>query len=88
VFTGITGGIGRVVSVGSSLVVDAGSLVNGVEIGASMAVNGVCLTVTTINDKAFTVDIMPETLRRTNLGMLKAGDTVNLERALAFGGEM
>lgn len=87
-FTGITGGTGRVVSSGNKIVVAAGGLAKGLELGASMAVNGVCLTVTAINGDAFSVDVMPETLRRTNLGTLRPGDRVNLERALAFGGEM
>jgi riboflavin synthase len=51
-------------------------------------VNGVCLTVTQYDAAAFTVGLAPETLRRTNLGDLRAGDGVNLERAVAAGGRM
>lgn len=50
-------------------------------IGASIAVNGVCLTVTQFDDKHFTVNCAPETLKRTNLGDCRTGDKVNLERA-------
>ena len=55
------------------------------ETGESIAVNGVCLTVTSTSDDRFTADVMPETLRRTTLGTLTDGATVNLERALRFG---
>ncbi|HZU77420.1 MAG TPA: riboflavin synthase, partial [Dehalococcoidia bacterium] len=51
-------------------------------VGDSICVNGVCLTVTSLRDGAFTVDTVPETRRRTNLGDLQPGDRVNLERAL------
>jgi len=56
--------------------------------GDSIAVNGACLTVTDFDRASFSVDVMPETLQRTNLGLLKAGDGVNLERATALGGKM
>jgi len=56
--------------------------------GDSLAVNGVCLTVTSLDEESFTVDVMPETLNRTNLRGLKKGDIVNLERALALGGRI
>ncbi len=55
------------------------------EIGESIAVNGVCLTVSSVSDDGFTADVMPETLQRTTLGALAGGETVNLERALRFG---
>jgi riboflavin synthase len=55
------------------------------ETGESIAVNGVCLTVASASDDGFTADVMPETLRRTTLGALTDGATVNLERALRFG---
>jgi len=58
------------------------------ELGGSIAVNGICLTVTEFDDKAFCVDVMPETLQRTNLGLLHAGDKVNLERPLKLNGEI
>jgi riboflavin synthase len=55
------------------------------ELGESIAVNGACLTVATVDDEAFAADVMPETLHRTTLGELTEGATVNLERALKFG---
>jgi riboflavin synthase len=54
-------------------------------IGESVAVNGACLTVVDVRDDEFTFEIGPETLRKTNLGALKAGDRVNLERSLKIG---
>ena len=57
----------------------------GLEIGESIAVNGVCLTVASVSSGAFEADVMPETLQRTTLGELTAGAIVNLERALRFG---
>ena len=54
--------------------------------GDSIAVNGICLTVTDFNDKFFTVDVMNETWSRTSLERLKQGDGVNLERAMAANG--
>ena len=56
--------------------------------GDSIAVNGVCLTVAKISSAAFYADVMPETLRKTNLHELKAGEKVNLERALPMGGRL
>ncbi len=88
-FTGIVEEIGRVVSAPSGkLVIAAEGVLAGVEKGASMAVNGVCLTVTDFDRKSFSVDVMPETLKRTNLGLLRAGDGVNLERPLVLGGRL
>ncbi len=55
------------------------------ELGESIAVNGACLTVATVDGHAFAADVMPETLHRTTLGELTEGATVNLERALKFG---
>ncbi|OOF40491.1 riboflavin synthase subunit alpha [Rodentibacter rarus] len=60
----------------------------GLEIGASVANNGVCLTVTEIYDDLVSFDLMQETLRITNLGELKAGDFVNIERAMQMGDEI
>jgi riboflavin synthase len=53
-----------------------------------MAVNGVCLTVTSLSNRGFGVDVMPETLRSSNLGGLHYGDRVNLERAIVVGGRL
>jgi len=83
VFTGIVEEIGKVTSAQpGNLVITASQVLPGMELGGSIAVNGVCLTVTGFNSRSFVVDIMPETLRRTNLGLLGAGDEVNLERPL------
>jgi len=86
VFTGIVEEVGRVISARpGSLAIAAGNVLEGIEKGASIAVNGVCLTVTSFDNKSFSVDVMPETSNRTNLGLLKTGDGVNLERALSLG---
>ncbi len=57
-------------------------------LGASIAVNGICLTVTDWSDNDFAVDVMPETMKRTNLGHLQKGSLVNLEPALALNGKL
>jgi riboflavin synthase len=89
VFTGIVQEIGIIVSATKNgLVIEAGRALGGIQAGSSIAVNGVCLTVTVFDNKTFTVDVMPETLNRTNLGQLHAGDRVNIERPLAFNGEI
>ena len=82
-FTGIVEEVGKVSSVQpGGLVITAGKVLQGVELGGSIAVNGVCLTVTNFDSDSFSVDIMPETLERTNLGLLSVGGEVNLERPL------
>jgi len=87
VFTGIIEEVGRVASAQSnSLTISASQALCGMEAGGSIAVNGVCLTITSFNTSSLSVDIMPETLMRTNLGLLCVGDEVNLERPLALGG--
>jgi len=89
VFTGIIQEAGSVVSVAAGkLVIAAGKVLDGLEPGGSIAVNGICMTVTDFNDKTFTVDVMPETIRRTSLEKLNAGDRVNLERPMGLGGEV
>ena len=88
-FTGIIEEVGRVISAQSgNLVIAASNILQGMEPGGSIAVNGVCLTVTNFDSSSFSVDIMPETLNRTNLGLLHAGDRVNLERPLALEGRL
>jgi riboflavin synthase len=87
VFTGIVTEVGMVASVSpKGLAITASEVMDGMGNGDSIAVNGACLTVTGIDDTSFMVGIMPETLKRTNLGRLRAGDTVNLERALTLDG--
>ena len=84
-FTGIVEEIGRVTSAQpGNLVITVSQVLQGMEVGGSIAVNGVCLTVTSLDSNSFSVDIMPETLGRTNLGLLGAGDEVNLERPLTL----
>ena len=88
-FTGIIEEIGKVTSVSSKrLVIAASRVLPGIELGYSISVNGACLTVTDFGVDSFSVGIMPETLKRTNLGLLRTGDGVNLERPLALGGEL
>jgi len=84
-FTGIVEEVGQVVSVSEcSLRIAADRVLKNLERGASIAVNGTCLTVTEFDNRSFSVDIMEETLKRTNLGGLKPGDRVNLEGALTL----
>ena len=85
-FTGIIEEVGRVTSVQSGrLTIAAGDILRGLELGGSMAVNGVCLTIASLDTKAFSVDIMQETIGRTNLGLLAVRDEVDLERPLTLG---
>jgi len=70
------------------LTVEAKKVLQGTKVGDSIAVNGVCLTVVSVEARTFRANIMPETLRRTNLGLLQYNDEVNLERALALGGRL
>ncbi|WP_109472330.1 riboflavin synthase [Ornithinimicrobium cavernae] len=76
----------------SVIEIQAPTVVSDVQHGHSIAVNGVCLTVTTHTAEGFTADVMAETLARSSLGRLQAGDTVNLERAMRadarFGGHI
>ena len=88
-FTGIVEEQGRVRAItpndgGARLVIEARTVLDDVELGASIAVNGCCLTVTAFDRDSFGADAVIETLARTNLGDLAAGDPVNLERPLRF----
>ena len=96
-FTGLVEEIGKVVKVnmGSSsgtIEIQAEKVLVGSKIGDSIAVNGVCLTVTHINRNVFSADVMAETFRRSSLGSLTSGSYVNLERAMSadgrFGGHI
>lgn len=96
-FTGIIEEMGRIRHIalaGSSgqIAIQAKKVLEGTKIGDSIAVNGVCLTVTSLRADGFTADIMAETYRRSSLGQGKTGDLVNLERAMAadgrFGGHI
>ncbi|MFF2016382.1 riboflavin synthase [Paenibacillus sp. NPDC058177] len=75
-----TGGEMMVLNIGASVIMDD------LKIGDSIAVNGVCLTATTLGDHYFTADVMPQTFRNSNLKELRIGSKVNLERAMAAGG--
>ena len=91
-FTGIIESLGTVRQIdgtddGRRLLVEA-DLASELRAGDSIAVNGVCLTVTAQVDSSFSLDIVAETLRRTNLGALLAGDRVNLERPLRADGRL
>ncbi len=72
----------------SRLTLDLGGLTRGLELGASVAVNGVCLTVTAVNQASACFDVIVETLNHTNLGQLEAGDLVNVERSFSVGEEI
>ena len=67
-----------------TLQVEANLVVQDAKVGDSIATNGVCLTVTSLDDHGFNADVMPETVERTALGQLKPGSPVNLERALTL----
>ena len=88
-FSGIVEEVGKVKSTGPrELTINARKVLDGTQPGHSLNVNGACLTVTSLTDDSFTVEVMPETLRRTNLGQLRPGHPVNLERALSLGGHL
>jgi riboflavin synthase len=92
-FTGIVEELGEVVAVerlpdAARLTVRGPLVTAAASHGDSIAVNGVCLTVTDSSDKTFTADVMAETLRRTGLGGLGPGSPVNLERPVELGGRL
>ena len=96
-FTGIVEEIGEIAAVASGaksarLTIKGDMIFSDLKLGDSVSVNGVCLTATEISGKTFTADVMAETMRRSNLGLLKKGSRVNLERAMAadgrFGGHI
>ncbi|KGR85805.1 riboflavin synthase [Lysinibacillus odysseyi] len=90
-FTGIIEDIGKVHSIVQGpntmeLTISSSKILSDIHLGDSIAVNGVCLTVTSFSDKYFTVDVMPETVKSTSLQSLTAGSHVNLERAMSANG--
>lgn len=95
-FTGIIQDVGTITSIKkgskSQVMTIETSILEDVNIGDSIATNGLCLTVTSKTNQQFSVDIMAESLRRSNLGKLQVGSKVNLEKAMAmgdrFGGHM
>ena len=83
-FTGIVEEVGTATGVGAHrLTVQAEMVLDGLKLGDSMSVNGACLTVVALEDSTFSVDLSPETLRRTSVGDLAEGQRLNLERPLA-----
>lgn len=91
IFTGIIEEIGTISSIQKSaksarLSVKAAMIFDDLKLGDSVAVNGVCLTATSISHNVLTADVMNETLNRSNLGGLAIGSKVNLERAMLSGG--
>ena len=92
-FTGIIEEVGYFDSlINGKIKIRCEKILSDMKIGDSISTNGICLTVTTFDQKSFTADVMPETIRRTSLENLKSGDLVNLERALQindrFGGHI
>jgi riboflavin synthase len=88
-FTGIVEEVGTVRSIGPGrLVINAKKVTWGTNLGDSIAVNGCDLTAISVDEDGFTANVIDETYRRTNLGELKPGDPVNLERALTLAGRL
>lgn len=96
-FTGLVEEVGRVATCVKSgqamkLIIQCKKVLNDLNIGDSISVNGVCLTATAFDDHSFTCDVMPETIERSNFGSLRPQAAVNLERAMAatdrFGGHI
>ena len=88
-FTGIVEEVGMVKAAGNGrLTVAASTVMDDLGVAGSINVNGACLTVTSRDEATFSVDVVPETLRRTNLGGLSPGDGVNLERPVPAGGRL
>lgn len=88
-FTGIVVEKGKILAVSNGvLTIEGWTALEGGQVGDSIAVNGACLTITALSEGQFSVDVTPETLRRTNLGNARPGTPVNLEPALAYGGKV
>ena len=91
-FTGIVQGTGQIISLSEVNTVTTVEIklpnVDNLAIGASVSINGVCLTVVRIDSDIVQFDIINETMERTNLGDLTIGDSVNIERSLKFGDEV
>ena len=84
-FTGIIEEVGTIAAPGARMKVRCGTVLSDAAEGASIAVNGVCLTAAKLDRDGFWCDLSPETLGRTNLGSLREGSGVNLERPAAVG---
>lgn len=88
-FTGIVEELGRVIGIQKSshaikMQIQAKKVLESTQIGDSICTNGVCLTVTSLSKESFEVDVMPETVMKSNLSELKQGSLVHLERALTL----
>lgn len=88
-FTGIVEEVGRILKIEEGkdflhISIEGSKVLNPLNIGESVAVNGVCLTVTSFNSNSFTADVMTETLNKSSLGTLSKGSLVNLERAVTL----
>lgn len=86
-FTGLVEEIGKIIKITKGrnsyqFSIQAEKVLSDIKLGDSVATNGACLTVVERTNSSFTVDIMAETVKRTNFGKMKLGDTVNLERAM------
>lgn len=89
-FTGLVEEVGKVLDIVNenkiwTITFECKKIVENISIGDSIAVNGVCLTVNEFDENLFKANVMAETIRKTNLGFLKSGSLVNLERALKIG---
>ncbi|MGD0777851.1 MAG: riboflavin synthase [Candidatus Solibacter sp.] len=87
-FTGIIEELGTVITAGTRLSIRCATVLSDASLGASIAVNGVCLTASGLRPDSFSADLAPETLERSNLGDLRPGSRVNLERPLSPNGRM
>lgn len=91
-FTGIVQGLGTIKSIEEGNGITTLSIAcpdtQNLVIGASVAIDGICLTATSIKDKLVTFDVIPETMERTTLGERVANDEVNIERSLRYGDEV
>lgn len=89
-FTGLIEEIGILKEVhkgtkSAQITISANKVLQDIRLGDSVSTNGVCLTIVRFSNNSFTVDVMPETMRRSNLKNLKLGSKINLERALKLG---
>ncbi len=92
-FTGVVEELGKLISLemgadSGVITIEAAMVLEGTRLGDSIAVNGVCLTARSLGKSTFSADVMPETLRKSNLGSLRRGAVVNLERAMSLGGRL
>lgn len=88
-FSGIVEEVGKVIRLSNNdLAVQADIVLGELELGSSVAVNGVCLTITSLHEGGFETHLSPETNSRTTLGSLRSGEEVNLELPLTYGGRI